>query len=138
MNRHLVTTLAGLLFGAGLVLSGMADPARVLGFLRLGSGWDPTLAWVMAGALLVTAPGFAWLRHSGRAPGSAGPAPGRIDRRLLLGAALFGLGWGLAGYCPGPSLVAAGQLQPGAALFVLAMLCGMVLATRLWPRAGGP
>ncbi|MFP5357371.1 MAG: DUF6691 family protein, partial [Gammaproteobacteria bacterium] len=62
MNRHLVTALAGLLFGAGLVLSGMADPARVLGFLRLGSGWDPTLAWVMAGALLVTVPGFAWLR----------------------------------------------------------------------------
>jgi uncharacterized protein len=131
MNRHLVTALAGLLFGAGLVLSGMADPARVLGFLRLGSGWDPTLAWVMAGALLVTVPGFAWLRHSGRAAGGAGPAPGRIDRRLLTGAALFGLGWGLAGYCPGPGLVAAGQLQPGAALFVLAMLCGMMLTARL-------
>jgi uncharacterized protein len=132
MNRHLVTALAGLLFGAGLVLSGMADPARVLGFLRLGSGWDPTLAWVMAGALLVTAPGFAWLRHTGRASGAVAlprsPSNG-IDRRLLAGAALFGLGWGLAGYCPGPSLVAAGQLQPGAGLFVLAMLGGMVLTS---------
>ena len=133
MRTLLAASLSGLLFGAGLVISGMADPARVLGFLTLAPGWDPSLAFVMGGALLVTVPGFAWLVSSS-APRFGGeyvkPANAAIDRRLLAGAAIFGAGWGLAGYCPGPALVAAGQLSPMALLFVAAMLGGAWIADR--------
>lgn len=133
MRILIAATVSGLLFGAGLVISGMADPARVLGFLTLAPGWDPSLAFVMGGALLVTVPGFALLKQS-PAPAFGGeyvkPASASIDRRLLLGAALFGAGWGLAGYCPGPALVAAGQLSPVALLFVAAMLLGARFAER--------
>ena len=121
---------AGLLFGAGLVISGMADPGRVLAFLRLGPGWDASLMFVMGAALAVTMPGFAWLRRKGHA---SALAAGGLDARLLGGAAIFGLGWGLAGYCPGPALVAFSQLAPGALWFVPAMLAGQWLADRL-PR----
>lgn len=126
MNIRLAALLSGLLFGAGLVLSGMADPARVLGFLRLGPGWNPALLFVMGGALAVTLPGFAWLRRRPRPFGAesfANPG-GVVDRRLLRGAALFGLGWGLAGYCPGPAVVSAGLLQGAGLLFLPAMLAG--------------
>ena len=134
--KHLLaySTLSGLLFGAGLLVSGMADPARVLGFLRLAPGWDPSLAFVMAGALAVTVPGFALMRRHGRplfADALAGLAHGPLDRRLLAGAALFGLGWGLQGYCPGPAVVAFGMLQWPALLFVPAMLAGAWLADRI-------
>lgn len=125
--------LAGLLFGAGLLISGMADPARVLGFLTLAPGWDPTLAFVMAGALAVSLPGFAVLHRRGRPLFAATFAERsvRVDRRLLFGAALFGLGWGLQGYCPGPAIVAAGLGQWPALLFLPAMLLGAWLADRL-------
>ena len=133
MRILLVSLVSGLLFGAGLVISGMADPVRVLGFLTLAPGWDPSLAFVMGGALLVTLPGFALLASSpaSRFGGQyAKPANGPIDQRLLTGAAIFGAGWGLAGYCPGPALVAAGQLSPMALLFVAAMLGGAWIADR--------
>lgn len=133
MNLKLVSLLSGLLFGAGLMLSGMADPQRVLGFLTLGPGWNPSLAFVMGGALCVSVPAFAWIRRRGK-PLLEGELPalsGGIDGRLLGGAALFGLGWGLIGFCPGPAIVSAGLLQAGGILFVAAMLMGAWLADRL-------
>ncbi|MFZ5723678.1 MAG: DUF6691 family protein [Pseudomonadota bacterium] len=127
------SALAGLLFGAGLVLSGLADPARVLAFLTLGPGWDPTLLFVMLAALAVGVPGFALANRRGKPLfGGSLPAPParNIDRRLLGGAALFGVGWGLAGYCPGPALVSAGLGLWSAWVFLPAMLAGAWLASR--------
>jgi uncharacterized membrane protein YedE/YeeE len=129
--------LAGLLFGAGLLISGMADPAKVLGFLRLAPGWDPSLMFVMGGALAVTVPGFWLLHRRGRplfAPDFAPRALG-LDGRLLLGAALFGLGWGLQGYCPGPAVVAAGLGQWPALVFLPAMFAGAWVSDRLMKAA---
>jgi uncharacterized membrane protein YedE/YeeE len=121
--------LSGLLFGAGLLLSGMANPAKVLGFLDVTGAWDPSLAIVMAAAVPVAAIGFAWQRRLQAQPWHpfARDAIAAIDRRLLAGAALFGIGWGLAGYCPGPALVASVLATPSALLFTIAMLAGMAL-----------
>mgnify|MGYP001059927940 FL=1 len=121
---------AGLVFGLGLIISGMANPAKVLGFLDLAGRWDPSLALVMGGALAVTAAGFAWLR--GRRLSLSGeplqwPTATRIDSRLALGSLAFGAGWGLAGFCPGPALVAAAAGVPEALIFVAAMVAGMAL-----------
>ncbi len=127
----LVTALlAGLVFGIGLIVSGMADPARVLGFLDLAGQWNPALAFVMAGAVLVAACGFALAARRGTSLLGEPiriPAASAIDRRLVLGSLMFGAGWGLAGYCPGPALVslATGAREP--LLFVAAMLAGMGL-----------
>ena len=128
--RVIVSLLAGLLFGLGLLLSGMADPGKVLGFLDLAGRWDPSLAFVMAGAVGVALPAFAWVRRRGAALCDAPlhlPAARRIDRRLLAGSLLFGAGWGLAGFCPGPALVALGMGLRPALLFVAAMAAGMLL-----------
>lgn len=122
--------LAGLVFGLGLIVSGMANPAKVLGFLDLAGAWDPSLAFVMAGAIAVSALAFAlaktrtvsWLGAAMTLPGSRD-----IDRRLVIGSLLFGIGWGVAGFCPGPALVALGMGQAKAAVFVLAMIAGMLL-----------
>ena len=135
MRPSIVFPLAtGLLFGAGLLISGMADSARVLGFLRLAPGWDPSLMFVMGGALAVSLPGFALLHRRGRPLFAANFAPraGGIDGRLLLGAAIFGLGWGLQGYCPGPAVVAAGLGQWPALVFVPAMFVGAWIADRVF------
>ena len=127
----LVTALfVGLLFGLGLILSGMSDPAKVLGFLDIAGNWDPSLAFVMGGAVLVGALVFPFaIKRSKSVLGDAMhlPTATQIDRRLVLGGITFGIGWGLAGYCPGPALVslARGGLEP--ALFVIAMLVGMAL-----------
>ncbi len=126
--RRVSEFLIGGLFGWGLLLSGMTDPGKVLGFLDLAGAWDPSLALVMAGALGVTGAAFAWAR---RRPGPMmggvmqWPTARQIDPRLLWGSVLFGAGWGLAGFCPGPAVVsfAAGHWQ--AAVFVAAMLVGM-------------
>lgn len=134
MRERLPALLAGLLFGAGLLISGLADPQRVLAFLRIAPGWDPSLAVVMIGALAVTVPGFALLRRRGRpllAPDFAAPPAAPVDRRLLAGAALFGLGWGWVGYCPGPALVGFGLGHWTALLFVPAMLAGGWLTSRV-------
>jgi uncharacterized membrane protein YedE/YeeE len=122
--------VAGLLFGAGLLLSGMADPAKVLAFLDLAGRWDPSLLLVMAGAIGVGLLPFAYARR--RPQSLLGlamqlPASNRIDRNLLLGALLFGIGWGLAGICPGPALVLAGSGVGAGLLFAAAMLAGMAL-----------
>jgi uncharacterized protein len=130
--------LAGLIFGAGLIVSGMANPAKVLGFLDITGHWDPSLAFVMAGAVAVSTIGFAIARRRKRslfdAPMSL-PTATRIDRRLLAGSGLFGAGWGLAGFCPGPALVSAGSGELKAMLFVVAMLAGMKLFSLIERRA---
>jgi uncharacterized membrane protein YedE/YeeE len=120
---------AGLVFGLGLILSGMSDPGKVKGFLDLAGAWDPSLAFVMAGAILV---GFFAFRFAGRRAQSffGGamrlPTGSDIDRPLVLGSVVFGIGWGLAGFCPGPALVAFGAGIDAAAVFVAAMLLGML------------
>lgn len=124
----LVSLVAGLVFGLGLILSGMSDPAKVLGFLDLAGPWDPSLAFVMGGAIGVGLVAFAVAR--GRARSLLGlpmrlPTTRAVDRRLVGGSLLFGIGWGLAGFCPGPALVALGMGEGKAALFVGAMLAGM-------------
>jgi uncharacterized membrane protein YedE/YeeE len=120
--------IAGLVFGLGLILSGMANPAKVLAFLDLAGRWDPSLALVMAGAIAVALPAFAWAKR--RKTSMLGtplslPASTTIDARLVGGGLLFGVGWGLAGFCPGPALVALGMGEAKALLFVVAMLAGM-------------
>jgi uncharacterized membrane protein YedE/YeeE len=122
--------LAGLVFGLGLIVSGMANPAKVLGFLDLAGPWDPSLAFVMAGAIAVGAMAFALAgRRSTSLIGAEMklPAARAIDRRLLAGSLVFGIGWGIAGFCPGPGLVALGMGETKALIFVGAMLAGMAL-----------
>jgi uncharacterized protein len=122
--------IAGLVFGLGLILSGMADPAKVLGFLDVAGRWDPSLAFVMAGAIGVgtVAFGLAARRTTTLLGEPMRLPPTRpIDVRLVIGSALFGIGWGIAGFCPGPALVALGMAQSKAVIFVGAMLAGMGL-----------
>jgi uncharacterized protein len=122
--------LAGLVFGLGLIVSGMANPAKILGFLDLSGSWDPSLAFVMAGAIAVGLIAFAMAGK--RTVSFLGadmklPTARHIDRRLVGGSLLFGIGWGVAGFCPGPGLVALGMGEAKAAVFVAAMLVGMAL-----------
>jgi uncharacterized membrane protein YedE/YeeE len=128
--RIVAALLSGVLFGAGLALSGMMNPAKVLNFLDLAGTWDPSLALVMGGALAVATPAFALARRA-RHPLFAMrfelPAPADPDPRLLGGAALFGLGWGLVGICPGPAIALLSSGLPAAFLFFAAMLAGMLL-----------
>ena len=122
--------LAGLVFGIGLILSGMANPAKVLGFLDLSGRWDPSLALVMGGAVAVSAVAFFIARRRSVSLLGAAlklPTAREIDRRLVMGSALFGIGWGIAGFCPGPALVGLGMGEAKAFVFVVAMLAGMGL-----------
>lgn len=133
----------GLLFGLGLLVSGMADPAKVLAFLDVTGRWDPSLALVMAGAVAVSAAGYHLTRRRGRpvlAPRLDVPARRDLDARLIAGAAIFGLGWGLAGLCPGPALTILTIPPAEAVTFVMAIIAGMLLfrlvpAARLKPTA---
>ncbi|MGY6258164.1 DUF6691 family protein [Paraburkholderia caledonica] len=131
--------LGGLVFGLGLIISGMANPAKVLGFLDLAGPWDPSLALVMAGAICVGIVAFAMARRRSRsflgAPMEL-PQATRVSFRLIGGSLLFGIGWGLAGFCPGPAIVAAGSGQSKAWIFLLAMLGGMALFSLLERRTG--
>ena len=143
MNRRSALEIAtagaaGLVFGLGLVVSGMSNPAKVLGFLDLAGPWDPSLALVMAGAIAVGAVGFAVARK--RATSVLGlpmqlPASRVIDRRLAIGAVAFGVGWGLVGLCPGPALTALSTGSREAIVFVVAMLAGMALFEIGEPRS---
>jgi uncharacterized membrane protein YedE/YeeE len=126
----LAALLAGLVFGLGLILSGMANPAKVLGFLDLAGPWDPSLAFVMAGAVGVGLVAFALARRRQASVLGAEmklPTVRGVDRRLVAGSLLFGIGWGLAGFCPGPGLVALGMGEAKALVFVAAMLAGMAV-----------
>jgi uncharacterized membrane protein YedE/YeeE len=130
MQHRLSEFLVGLLFGLGLILSGMTDPGKVLGFLDVLGLWDPSLALVMGGAIAVGFFAFTLAKKRTQSfLGSAMRLPGRndIDRRLVVGAALFGAGWGLAGFCPGPALVSLAAGQTKAAVFVISMVAGMAL-----------
>ena len=138
MKTGLSALLAGLIFGLGLLLSGMCDPSKVLGFLDLAGNWDPSLAFVMGGAIAVAAPAFAWARRHQRSLLNASivmPASTRVDRKLVLGSVAFGIGWGVAGFCPGPALVSAAGGYGNALIFASAMLVGMALYTLMQKRA---
>lgn len=139
MNR-ISEFVIGLLFGWGLLISGMTDPGKVIGFLDLAGAWDPSLAFVMGGGVLVGLIGFTVAKKRTRSfLGSAMhlPTSRDIDRRLVLGSLTFGAGWGLAGFCPGPGIVAMGAGESKAALFVVAMIAGMLVFEVLdrWAKA---
>ncbi|SFV15845.1 hypothetical protein SAMN02799631_06223 [Methylobacterium sp. 174MFSha1.1] len=128
MLRLAAALLSGLVFGIGLALSGMLDPARVRGFLDVTGAWDPTLAFVLAGAVTASALGTALARRLRRpllATSFDWPTRTRIDRPLVLGAALFGIGWGLSGFCPGPAVAALSTGLLPVIVFVAVMLVGM-------------
>ncbi len=134
----IASLLAGLVFGAGLLISGMVNPTKVVAFLDIFGAWDPSLAVVMVAALAVSAPGFMLANGRSRpllAAQSVWPTKKQIDRPLFVGAALFGVGWGLVGLCPGPALESLATLSPGVIAFVAAMAVGMILQN-IWQRSG--
>lgn len=141
MARLLFAALAGGLFGLGLLISGMTDTTKVQGWLDIFGAWDPTLAFVMGGAILPMA--AAWrvaARRRVALLGNAlpGPPPRRLDGRLIAGSLLFGAGWGLAGLCPGPAIASLGYGGAGGLVFLLAMMAGMLTAPALAGRAPLP
>lgn len=141
MNRNIyqfVAALAsGIVFGFGLSLSGMMNPVRVQGFLDIFGAWDPSLAFVLGGAVVVAAIGvqvMKRMRHPAFDDSFHVPATRRIDTPLVLGSVLFGLGWGIGGFCPGPAIASLSMGLPRTILFVVAMLGGMILYDRVWSR----
>ena len=140
----LIQFAIGLIFGLGLVVSGMSNPAKVLGFLDLAAirtgSWDPSLAFVMMGAVATAFIGFRWVLKRPRpvfAETFHLPARSDIDARIILGPAIFGVGWGLAGFCPGPAFVALGYGSSKSILFMIAMIAGMMIARALAERQPG-
>ena len=127
--------VAGSVFGVGLLLAGMTNPARVVGFLDVTGAWDPSLAFVMGGAVAVYALAFRWIQRRRPDPWFDVlfhlPSRGDIDRPLVVGAAIFGIGWGLGGLCPGPAVVAAFAGSSAALVFVATMLVGLVVGRSL-------
>ncbi|MCW8109731.1 YeeE/YedE family protein [Alteromonas ponticola] len=139
MNVLLASLFCGLIFGFGLIISGMSNPARVLNFLDWSNHWDPTLALVMGGAILVALPGFKWVRKRQQPLFTESfdiPTTSKIDAKLIVGSSLFGIGWGIAGLCPGPSIVGAVTLNTDILLFVGAMLIGMWAQHSLFSKKG--
>ncbi|UXS42379.1 YeeE/YedE family protein [Agrobacterium tumefaciens] len=136
--RVVLALAAGALFGFGLSLSGMVDPARVSGFLDVASGhWDPSLMFVLGGAVMVAVPGVLLSRRLAKpvlAEDFSLPARTRIDQPLITGSAIFGIGWGLAGFCPGPALSALALGLMPVVLFVGAMIAGMLVHDRLYAK----
>ena len=140
--RTMVALFAGTLFGVGLAVSGMVNPAKITGFLDVAGDWDPTLMFVMGGALLVTIPAFRLILKRPRpvlAGSRALPKGNSLDGRLVGGAALFGVGWGLSGFCPGPAVVAMVTGLTPVFVFVAAMVAGMAVYTTIFegPRRRG-
>ncbi|MBQ0712372.1 MAG: YeeE/YedE family protein [Porticoccus sp.] len=134
MKRTLSAFVAGAIFGTGLIISEMVNPKRVKGFLDVSGNWDPTLVFVMAGAFLVTGIGYklVFFRSKPLFESSFSvPTKRVIDARLVIGAILFGMGWGLGGLCPGPAIVSAATLNPNVVIFVVAMIVGMKLFEKL-------
>jgi uncharacterized membrane protein YedE/YeeE len=130
MKRNSLALAVGLIFGLGLCLSGMYQPAKVIGFLDLAGNWDPSLAFVMGGAIIVALPAFLLARRRSAAwIGGAIelPTAQAIDAPLVVGSAIFGIGWGLAGVCPAPGVVDLGFLSPGPPIFVVSMAAGMLV-----------
>lgn len=131
MKHNAIALVSGLVFGVGLVVAGMTDPTKVRGFLDVTGAWDPSLALVMVSAIGVASLGFAWAARRGRTwsgerielPSTRSP----IDASLIAGATIFGIGWGLAGICPGPAIVSVGALRGPALVFTIAMLAGIAI-----------
>lgn len=133
----LISLAAGVIFGAGLLISGMMDPAKVKGFLDLFGNWDPSLMFVMGSALAITIPAFHFILKKDKpsaAPLFDLPLNNAIDKPLLLGAAVFGIGWGLYGYCPGPAISSLASLSLSSLIFVLCMIVGMFAAQAVSPK----
>ncbi len=131
--RSLISLLAGSLFGAGLLISGMTDTTKVQGWLDVFGDWDPTLAFVMGGAILPMLGAWRWAAKRQPLTGGQFPAmsPPELDRRLILGSVLFGMGWGLAGLCPGPAIASVTYGGSGGVIFLIAMIAGMYAAPTL-------
>jgi len=130
MMNYLIIFLSGLLFAIGLGISGLTDPNKVLGFLNIGGVWDPSLLCTMGGAVIVSSLGYQWARKRSkpfRAPKFQIPKMSKITPRLVIGSLLFGIGWGLAGFCPGPALTAVFSGASAPIYFTLSMAVGMVL-----------
>ena len=137
MSKTIVALFSGALFGVGLVVSGMADPRKVIGFLDFAGDWDPTLALVMGGALLVTLPAFRLILKRPRpvlADGFSLPTKSAVDRRLVGGSVLFGIGWGLSGFCPGPAVAALSTGLTPVLAFVASMMAGMAVYAWVFDR----
>lgn len=139
MKYSIASLIAGLVFGLGLILSGMANPEKVLGFLDIAGLWDPSLAFVMGGAIIVGLVAFTVARK--RTLSFLGfdmklPANKRIEKRVVVGSMMFGVGWGIAGFCPGPALVALGAGEIKAVVFVVSMIAGMLLFELFERKAG--
>lgn len=135
--RIVASLVCGLIFGVGLLVSGMVQPTKVLGFLDIFGAWDPSLAVVMAAALAVSVPGFMLARQRPQpwlARQFSWPTKSEIDLPLVAGAALFGVGWGLVGLCPGPALESLATLSPGVIVFVVTMAAGMALHD-IWQKS---
>ncbi len=133
MKNQIIVLLAGILFGAGLAISGMTNPERVIGFLDLLGNWDPTLAFVMGGALSVFSLGYFLMRKSGSVPCGKSLPKGESDpvsAKLIVGAILFGTGWAIGGFCPGPAIANLAAARTEALVFVPMMAVGMFLAQR--------
>ncbi|NVD07978.1 YeeE/YedE family protein [Vibrio sp. JPW-9-11-11] len=138
MNKivfRLTSLVAGVLFGLGMIISGMANPAKVIGFLDIAGVWDPSLAFVMGGALMVFMPAYHWLIKPRKAPVAAQSFclahHKKVDKRLLSGAVLFGIGWGLAGICPGPAMSSLGLGNIGVWIFFASMMVGLGITNLL-------
>ncbi|PSW18267.1 transporter [Photobacterium sanctipauli] len=137
---NLVALFAGLLFGLGMMVSGMVDPERVIGFLDVAGNWDPSLAFVMGGALLVFVPSYQLLIKPRQSPVCSAEfkvsKSKTVDSRLVTGAALFGLGWGIAGVCPGPAVTSLSGFNPAMILFIATMLAGMLVGNYVTKAKG--
>lgn len=137
MMKNIFILLAGLFFGVGLIFSGMTNPSKVVHFLDLAGSWDPSLFFVMLGAIPVSFFGFRWIEHKNKTIfGDELHLPGKtnINKELIIGSALFGVGWAIGGFCPGPALVAFAMGSMKAFIFVLAMLMGMLIYDYLFKR----
>lgn len=136
--RELLAFFFGAIFGLGIAISGMINPAKVMNFFDIFGTWDPSLAFVMIGALAVAIPGYALIFRTRRAPALnaqfAQPTKTMLDRRLIGGAALFGLGWGAAGFCPGGAIPAIGLGEASVYMFLLAMIAGMLVMRQILAR----
>jgi uncharacterized membrane protein YedE/YeeE len=141
MRQLAIAFVAGVVFAVGLGISGMTDPDKVLGFLDVAGHWDPSLAFVMASAIAVHVGPVQWTVRARRPVGSgllAPSSPGRLDAPLVVGAALFGLGWGIAGFCPGPAVVDLAAPSTSVVAFMTSMIAGMVavrVSLRVWPKS---
>lgn len=134
MKKVVIALICGSLFGFGLAMSQMIDPNKVQGFLDIFGDWDPTLAWVMGGALLVSVPGFAVLLSQEE---KAQIKQGVIDAKLIIGSVLFGIGWGLSGYCPGPAISVSPLIISELVWFLVPLIIGMLLARAIIGKGQG-